>query len=214
MRDHAGLRARVGVIETGAIIPVGQVVAIPSSEDEFAEALLNWRHDFTPTWRSELAAGALVLHLPGGTVGPTPAGLAILYYQNAGQELELRAARTVEPNVFVGAAIERNLVSLRAGLPIGRWQVLRLNSVATLERDSAAAPGGSTSTANILNVQAGARYQPGDMIAFSLDYTFRDQFAVSAAPGASPFTDFRRHIAMLTIEAHYPPAASTPPRSP
>ena len=204
LRDQAGLRTRVGVIEIGEAAPAGAPV-IPGYKGEFAEALLSWRRDWTPTWTSQLGAGAFVLHVPGSNVGPTPAGSATVSYRNTGQELELRVARTVDPNVYVGAALERDLVSLRAALPIGRWQAFHLDAMADLEHDSGAGTlGGPTSTADIFFLQAGASYQPGNMFMFRLQYMFRDQFSASAAPGTSPFAVFRQQTAMFTIEAHYP----------
>lgn len=214
-RDQAGLQTRVGVIETGGVAPVGQAQGIPGRESEFAETLLTWRHDWTPTWTSEIGAGALVLHVPGNDTSLTPAGSATAAYHNTGQELELRAARTVEPNVYVGAALERDLVSVRAGLPIGRWQALRLDAMVDVEHDSGAGTlGGPTSTANILFLQAGAHYQPGNMFVYRLQYTFRDQFSASAAPGTSPFSAFSQQMVMFTVEVRYPPAVATAPRPP
>jgi hypothetical protein len=205
LRDQAGLRTRVGVVETGEAAPVGAPV-IPGYKSEFAEALLSWRRDWTPTWTSQLGAGAFVLHVPGGNMGPMPAGSATVSYRNIGQELELRVARTVDPNVYVGAALERDLVGLRAALPIGRWQAFHLDAMADLERDSGAGThGGPTTTADIFFLQGGASYQPGNMFMFRLQYMFRDQFSASAAPGASPFAAFRQQTAMFTIEVHYPP---------
>lgn len=201
-RDQAGLRTRVGVIW------IGQTALLPAREDEFAEALLAWRHDLTPAWASDLAAGASLLRISGIYVGPTPAGSAALSYRNRGRELDLRAARTVESNVYVGAAIERDLVSLGAGLPIGRWQALRLTALADLEHDSiTGAQGGPTASANILFLQAGARYQPGGMFMGHLDYSFRDQLASGTASGTSTFAAFRRQTVMFTIEMYYPPSA-------
>ena len=105
----------------------------------------------------------------------------------------------------MGAALERDLVSLRAALPIGRWQAFHLDAMADLEHDSGAGTlGGPTSTADIFFLQAGASYQPGNMFMFRLQYMFRDQFSASAAPGTSPFAVFRQQTAMFTIEAHYP----------
>jgi len=214
LRDHAGLRTRVGVIEIGEVAPAGLAV-VPGGDSEFAEALLSWKHDWTPNWTSEIGAGALVLRALGSDTALTPAGSATLAYRYASQELEFRAARTVEPNVYVGAALERDVVSLRAGFPIGRWEAFRLEAMADLEHDSGAGtPGGPTSTANILYLQAGARYQPGSMFILSLQYMFRDQFSASAAPGTSPFSAFRRQTAMFTIEVHYPPDVPTAPKSP
>jgi hypothetical protein len=204
LRDQAGLRTRVGVIEIGEAAPAGAPV-IPGYKGEFAEALLSWRRDWTPTWTSELGAGAFVLHVPGSNVGPTPAGSATVSYRNTGQELELRVARTVDPNVYVGAALERDLVSLRAALPIGRWQAFHLDAMADLEHDSGAGTlGGPTTTADIFFLQAGASYQPGNMFMYRLQYMFRDQFSASVAPGTSPFAAFRQQTAMFTIEVHYP----------
>jgi len=214
LRDQAGLRTRAGVIETGEAAPAGAPV-IPGYKSEFAEALLSWRRDWTPTWTSQLGAGAFVLHVPGSYTGPTPAGSATVSYRNTGQEIELRVARTVDPNVYVGAALERDLVSLRAALPIGRWQAFHLDAMADLEHDSGAGTlGGPTSTADIFFLQAGASYQPGNMFMYRLQYMFRDQFSASAAPGTSPFAAFRQQTAMFTIEVHYPATASTPPRAP
>jgi len=53
LRDQAGLRTRVGVIETGEAALAGAPV-IRGYKSEFAEALLSWRRDWTPTWTSQL----------------------------------------------------------------------------------------------------------------------------------------------------------------
>ena len=215
LRDQAALRTNVGVIESGEAAPAG-LQPIPGHQSELAEVLLSWRHDWTTTWTSELAAGALLLHVPGSYTGPTPAGSATLTYRNTGQELELRAARTVSPNVYVGSALERDLVSVRAGLPIGRWQALHLDGMADLEHDSGVGSlGGPTSSANVFFLQAAARYQqPGNMFMYSLQYTFRDQLSSSAAAGTSLFSAFRQQMVMFTVEVHYPAAAPTAPRAP
>ena len=203
-RDQAGLRTRVGVLWIGQTAPVG-LPLVPARQEEFAEALLGWRHDFTPSWTSDLAAGAFVLRASDADVRLTPAGSATLAYRNAGQEFEVGAARTVEPNVYVGAATERDLVGLTLGRVIGQWEALRLAAMADLEHDSTtSASGGPSPTANILVLQAGAHYQPGKIFMYSLEYTFRDQFASAAAPGSSPFYSFRRQMVMVTIDVHYP----------
>ena len=204
LRDQAGLRTRVGVIETRGSAPVGQTV-IPGRESEFAEALLGWRHSLTPDWTSDLAAGAFVVRIPDSGMHPAAAGLVSVSYQREGQALELRAARTAEPNGYLGTMLERSLVSLTAGLTIGRWQALRLDTTASFEHDSS--PGtasGTAPTANFLFFQAGARYLPGDMFMYRLQYTFRDQLSSGAAPGTSPFAAFRQQMVLLTVEVHYP----------
>lgn len=204
-RDQVGLRTRLGAIKTGQATPVGGTV-IPGREGEFAEALVGWRHDFTPTWSSDLAAGAFVIALSGSDTVVTGAGSAALSYRYIGRELDLRAARTVEPNVFLGAALERDVVSLSVVFPLGRWDALHLNALADLEHDSTAgAPGGPTPTTNILVVSAGATYQPGNMFKYRLEYTFRDQLASAAVAGITSFPSFRRQVVMFTIDVHYPP---------
>ena len=206
-RDEAGLRTRLGAIKTDQATLAGGSL-VPGREGEFAEALLSWRHDLTPSWTSDLAAGGFVLHLAGSDAVLTEAGSAALSYRHTGQELDLRAARSVEPNVYLGTAIERDLVMLSVGFPMGRWEALRLNAIADFEHDSSiGVPGGATPTANILVVTAGASYQPANMFSCRLEYTFRDQLASSAAPGTSPFPSFRRQMVMFTIEVHYPPGA-------
>jgi hypothetical protein len=202
LRDQVGLRTRVGAIETG------QTAVIPSRESEFAEALLGWRHDFTPTWTSDITAGAFVLRVSDSDAVLMPAASAALSYRHTGQEFDFRAARTVDPNVYLGAALERDLVMLSAGFPMGRWEAFRLGAIADLEHDSSiGVPGEPNPTTNILLLLASASYQPGNMFMCRLEYTFRDQLPSAAAPGTSPFPAFRRQMLMFTIEAQYPPVS-------
>jgi hypothetical protein len=206
-RDQVGLRTRLGAIKTGQAAPVGGPV-IPGREGEFAEALLGWRHDFTPTWTSDLAAGASVFHVSESPVEATPSGSATLSYRYIGREFGLRAARTVDPNVYLGTTLQRDLVMLSVGFPLGRWDTLRLNALADLEHDSGtSAPGGPTTTANIIVLLAGASYQPGNMFMCRLEYTFRDQLPSAAAPGISPIPSFLRQMVMFTLGVQYPPGA-------
>ena len=204
-RDQVGLRSRLGAIKTDQATPVGGLV-IPGREGEFAEALVGWRHDFTPTWSSDLAAGAFVVGLSGSDTVVTEAGSAALSYRYIGRELDLRAARTVDPNVFLGAALERDLVSLSVVFPMGQWDALLLNALADFEHDSTAGvPGGATPTTNIVVATAGASYQPGHMFKYRLEYTFRDQLASAAVASTTSFPSFHRQIVMFTVEVHYPP---------
>ena len=204
-RDQVGLRTRLGAIKTGQATPVGGSV-IPAREGEFAEALVGWRHDFTPTWSSDLAAGTFVLRLTGSDTVLTEAGSAALSYRYIGRELDLRAARTVEPNVYLGAALERDLVSLSVVFPMGQWDALHLNALADFEHDSTAGvPGGATPSTNIVVATAGASYQPGNMFKYRIEYTFRDQLTSAAVAGTTSFPSFHRQIVMFTVEVHYPP---------
>jgi len=141
---------------------------------------------------------------PGSNVGPTPAGSATVSYRNTGQELELRVARTVDPNVYVGAALERDLVSLRAALPIRPWQAFHLDAWPTSNMTPARVPlAGPTTTADIFFLQAGASYQPGNMFMYRLQYMFAAiSFPLAVAPArrrSPPFVSKRR---CSPIEVH------------
>jgi hypothetical protein len=204
-RDWAGLRTRLGAITASGTTSVAGQTAAVHRTGEFAELALSWQHDWTIDFRHAVAAGAFALRADESRL--LPAGSVSLLWHRTGHEIELRAARTADSNVFIGAAFERRLVSLRLALPIDRFELLRVFALADLEHDTTLATSAmSSGSANVVFVHLGISWQPGDMFAFGLEYTFRDQHASQPDAGVSAFSTFRRQTAMLTVRMQYPPS--------
>jgi hypothetical protein len=105
---------------------------------------------------------------------------------------------------MVGSAFQRRMATLTVGLPVNRLETMRLAASANVERDSpVGAPAGSGGSINVFSAQAGLGWQPGDTFAYSLAYTFRDQFASDTGDNPSAFSSFRRQTIMFTVSAGY-----------
>jgi hypothetical protein len=200
-QDRAALKGRVGAMMPIGSPPAGQTTT-SSSRSEFAEVLVGWSHDLSPDLTSELGAGVFVLR---SKPSPVPSASASLVWRRTGREIELRAARAPQSNVYLGAVYERSFVSLRVGLPVDRREALRILAAADVEHDSmAAVSGGPGGAANVFSGRFGLHWQPGDTFVYGLDYTYRDQRASATDTESSLFSTFRRQMVTLTIEMHYP----------
>jgi hypothetical protein len=201
--DSAGLRSRVGVITSGAASTQSAQPARTNATSEYGELGLSWRRDWRPDLFHTVSAGAFVLRTDKSTV--LPGGSVSLLWHRTGYEIELRAGRTAESNIYIGTVYERDSVGLRVGMPIDRLDQLRVLASADVERDtivgSSTGVGGS---ADVVFAGLAIHWQPGDMFVFGLDYTFRDQFAASYS-GNSTLASFRRQTAMVSVGVQYPP---------
>ena len=202
-RDSGGLRGRFGAIATESSSQTGQPIT-GSPNSELAQLESTWRHEWTAELTHELTAGVLFLRRDG--VRAFPAESAAVMWRRVGREIGLRAEQSAGSNIYVGTVYQRSLVSVRIGLPLDRYELLRLIASADLEHDSTSAgpsePGG---TANVFSMRFGLHWMPGNMFTYGLDYTFRDQHASAAdSGGVQTFSSFRRQLVVLTVEAQYP----------
>lgn len=208
VRGWAGLRTRLGAISSRGIATQGGQTQTTSLIGEFAQLFLSWQHDWTPSFRHVLGAGAFVLRTDESRW--QPGGSASLLWHPIGYEVELRAERAADTNVYVGAALERSLVGLQVSLPLDRLELLRAHASASLEHDSAAdTSAGSGGSVNVISLRLGMQWQPGELFVFGLEYTLRDQYASEADSGASRFATFRRQMVVLTVGMRYPPDERT-----
>jgi hypothetical protein len=196
LRDRVGLRGRAGVM-------VASTSGQPNRSASLGELVLNWHHDWTPEFTHDVAAGVLLLN--SDQVRASPAGSASVAWRSTGREIELLAARSAQSNIYVGTAYERNLVSLRTGLPLDRRELLRILALADFEHDATlAASEGTAGSANILILTLGLSWQPGNTFRYGLEYSIRDQRASATESSTSMFPTLRRQLAMFTIEMQYP----------
>jgi hypothetical protein len=201
--DWVGLGGRLGAVVASGGTQTTDTTPVPD-HSEFAQAELTWRHDWTPEVTHRLSAGASVLR--AYDVRVLPAAAASVTWRGTRHNLELRAARTTDSNIYLGAAYERSLVGLTLGFPLDRYDLLQLFLNGDLERDSmVAASGGPTGTVDVLFLRSGLHWRPGDLFTFSLEYWFRDQQGSTPNSGPSAFSSLRRQMAMLTCEIQYPP---------
>jgi hypothetical protein len=201
-RNEAGLRGRLAAMQTNAGAQAVQATNATTS-GEFAELTLDWRHEWTPDFAHELAAGVFALRMDQTRL--LPAGYARLLWRHLDEEVELGAGQTADSNIYLGAAYERRFATLHLGLSINRLETLRLLADTTLEHDTTSSvSNGAQASTDVFSARLAMRWQPGDMLAYGLEYTLRDQHALSTDSAFSPFVSFHRQVAMLTIEAHYP----------
>ena len=206
-QDSAGLLASVGAIASSnsAITDpqTGQLVA-SSRTSEFADATLSWKREWTPDFTHELTAGVFVLR--ADRTRALPAGSASAIWRHFGHEIQLRAGRSADSNIYVGAAYERTYANLHIDLTLDRLDTLRLLVEANYEHDTTTlGSSGVAGSANIFYGRLGLRWQPGDTFAYGLEYTLRDQRTAATDSGTtSPFVSLRRQTAMFTVEANYP----------
>jgi hypothetical protein len=169
---------------------------------ELAEASIVWGHQWNAEVAQELLAGVIMVRSDQSRFSPTAS--ASMTWQRPGLMLSGRLAQTADASVMVGSSYQRRLASLMLGLPVNRLETARLMASASIERATPiGASDGVGGSINVFGAQAGFGWQPGDTFAYSLAYTFRDQWA--SATGDTPSTPlaFRRQTLMLTISASY-----------
>ena len=199
--DSAGVRGRLGVMITSGSA-AGAQSTTGSRYTELAELSLVWGHQWNAEVAQELSAGVLVVRSDQDRLMPTAS--ATLTWQRPGATLTGRLAQTADYSVMVGSSYQRRMATLAVGLPVNRLETIRLVASANLERDSpvgaSAESGGSI---NVFSAQAGLGWQPGETFAYSLAYTFRDQFASDTGTSSSALSSFRRQTIMFTVSAGY-----------
>jgi hypothetical protein len=200
-RDSTGVRGRLGVMMTSGSAQGAQPTA-GSRYTELAESSLVWGHQWNAEVVQELSAGVLVMR--SDQARPMLTASAAVTWQRPGCTLSGRLAQTADYGVMVGSAYQRRMATLAVGLPVNRLETMRLVASADVEHDS---PLGSSDKSggsiNVFSGQAGLGWQPGDTFAYSLAYTFRDQFASDTGDNPSAFSSFRRQTIMLTVSAGY-----------
>jgi hypothetical protein len=200
-QDSAGLRGRLGVMKTSGFA-AGIQPTTGAGYTELAESSLVWGHQWNAEVAQELSAGVLVTRSDQARAMPTAS--AALTWQRPGGMVSGRLAQTADYSVMVGSALQRRVATLAVGLPVNRVETMRLIGSADLERDSqVGAPAGSSGSINVFSAQAGLGWQPGDTFAYSLAYTFRDQWASVAGDTPSVFSSFRRQTVMFAVSAGY-----------
>jgi len=200
-QDSAGLRGRLGVMMTSGSAAGGQPTA-ESRYTEMAESLLVWGHQWGAGVAHDLSAGVTVIR--SEKARPMLAASAGVSWQHPGFVLSGRLAQTADYGIMAGAAYQRSAATLAVGLPVNRFETMRLMASATIEHDSQiGASNESGGSINVFNAQAGLGWQPGDTFAYSLAYTFRDQWASGAGDNPSAVTSFRRQTIMFTVSAGY-----------
>jgi hypothetical protein len=199
--DSTGLRGRVGLMTTAGSAQGAQPTA-GSGYTELAESSLAWGHQWNAEVVQELSAGVLVMR--SDQARPMLTAAAAVTWQRPGSTFSGRLARTADYNVMVGTSYQRSVATLAVGLPINRLETMRLIASADVEHDSpVGAPNGSGGSINVFSAQAGMGWQPGDTFAYSLAYTFRDQFASDTGDSPSAFSSFRRQTILFTVSAGY-----------
>lgn len=206
-RDSAGLQTSLGVIEstgTGTTDPQTGLLVTPSQQSEFGDAMLSWKHEWTPELNHQASAGVFVLRTDRTRV--LPAGSATVLWRHLEHSAQLSAGRSADSNIYVGAAYERTYAMLRVDLGLDRVDTLRLLAEANLEHDTTTAGAtGTEGSANVFFGRLALRWRPGDTFRFALEYLIRDQHATSGQAGnTSPFASLNRQTVMLTVEVSYP----------
>jgi hypothetical protein len=196
--DSVGIHGQLGANSTDVGASEGP------NHAEFAQTDLAWRHEWRPEMSSQLSGGLLMLYADEART--VPAAAATVDWNDAGRAVGLRAARMADTNMYSGTIYQRDLVGLTIGLPLDRYQLLRLSASGELDHvSSPASSNGPAGTANLLILQCGLRWQPGELFTFGLEYWFRDQFASTSDSAQPAFANFRRQMAMFTIDVRYPP---------
>jgi hypothetical protein len=112
-RDAVGGDVRAGYASTEA-------PPLPRVDYYHLSAGPRWRHDYSDTWSSSLAAGATVVLSPDGKADPLvlPSGRASVLYTLDAQSAELAYAVGVIPNLLSGQLLRSHQVTLRGTTPI------------------------------------------------------------------------------------------------
>jgi hypothetical protein len=199
--DSMELRGRSGIMMASGSAAATQDTA-GVRYTELAEVSLAWGHQWSAEVAQELSAGVIVVRSDQAHFSPTAS--ASMTWQRPGFMLSGRVAQTADASVTVGRSYQRRLASLMLGLPVNRLETMRLMASASIERATPiGASDGVGGSINVFGAQAGLGWQPGDTFAYSLAYTFRDQWASDTGDTASTPLTFRRQTLMLTISASF-----------
>ncbi len=199
--DSAGVRGRLGTMMTSGSADQAQPSA-GSDYTELAESSLVWEHQWNAAVAHELSAGMIVVR--SDQVHPVPTASATVTWRRPGYTLTGRLAQTADYSVMIGSALQRRMASLATALPVNRFETMRLIASACVEHDSlVAATDGLGGSIDVFDALAGLGWQPGDTFAYSLAYSFRDQWATETGGTISAFSAFHRQSIMATVAAAY-----------
>lgn len=173
---------------------------LPGSETLQLQALVGWRHEFSPELYVGTSAGALLVDaLAVNQFTVEPVAFATLHYQTPIALAEVVLTQSSQLNVYLGQPLLVDSALARLVFPLDRLQRFRLVGVGTAQREWTIAP----------NVDAAVDLLAGDVgLAFtplaqpfyaSLDYTFQEQ--VGHTVGTTLYPSLHRQIVMLTLTA-------------
>jgi hypothetical protein len=126
VKDGLGLEATAGYSNVNATAPT------PDQSYVLGTLAPRWRHDWSRTVSSLVAAGASALLTPDGSADPLvlPFARGSLLYTPGDSTFELVAATGITPNLLTGQTLQSTDVSLRALTPIStRAQLFLVGSV-------------------------------------------------------------------------------------
>lgn len=209
-RDSVFSRVRLGVMSS-TINPTAGQTAPPNRTGEAAQLQLGWSRVWTAELSHSLGAGGFVMRMDRTQFFPSAS--ANLSWRSLGYQVDLRAARAAQSNVFIGQVYVQNLIGLQCSLPLDRQELIRASADASVERDTfEASTLGAGTTATVTMGRLGLAWQPSEIFTVAFQYMIRDQRGtfqnVSAPdPSLAIASSYRQQTAMLSVAMQYPPSS-------
>lgn len=166
------------------------------------QALVGWRHEFSPAAFVGASAGVLVLDTLGGGSGGLnvePVATGIAHYQTKVALAELIVSQSLQLNVYLGQPLLVDGAIGRLVIPLDRLERLNLVGVGTAQRQWSFGPP-LAAAVDLLAADVGLAFRPLTYpILASLDYTAQEQ--IGHTVGMTPYPSLHRQVVMLTVTA-------------
>ncbi|HVY41108.1 MAG TPA: hypothetical protein VHM31_24395, partial [Polyangia bacterium] len=165
------------------------------------QALVGWRHEFSPAAFVGASAGVLVLDTLGGGGGfnVEPVATGIAHYQTKVALAELIVSQSLQLNVYLGQPLLVDGAIGRLVIPIDRLERLNLVGVGTAQRQWSFGPP-LTAAVDLLAADVGLAFRPLTYpFLAALDYTAQEQ--IGHTVNMTPYPSLHRQVVMLTLTA-------------
>ncbi|HEX8950438.1 MAG TPA: hypothetical protein VF945_01265 [Polyangia bacterium] len=192
-------------------------VPVGFSQKQVLTTLLGrWRRDWSPSWSSEAALGAVnAVGVSNDPMAPNqtawePSALAAIRYARELAIGELRYAHDVTPNPLAGSTFSTDEAALQAGLPIVRAKMfLGATAAYQFARQLPLLAGVQRATAHVALVDFTIGWQPRPEVGVFARYSLYDQFGakpVGTVPATLP--DLTRNTVLVGVNVIYPAVAA------
>ena len=195
-----------------AYTPVDPATTVfPSGHTLFGRALAGWQRELSPSWKTDIAAGPLVMYKPEGSGIIAPAGVAQLIFARHPWFATLAVSQQAAPNLFLGEATLNDAALVRVALPLTRSELVFVTGFAgyiyariadgqgTVGRAYDQRTAGASLSVRLLKLP----------LAAALLYTIIDQDGGVIAGRMVP--DFFRQTLMLNVTGVFMWGKGTPP---
>lgn len=165
------------------------------------QALVGWRHEFSPAAFVGASAGVLVLDTlgDGGGLSVEPVATGIAHYQTKVALAELIVSQSLQLNVYLGQPLLVDGAIGRLVIPLDRLERLNLVGVGTAQRQWSFGPP-LAAAVDLLAADVGLAFRPLTYpLVAALDYTAQEQIGHTVA--MTPYPSLHRQVVMLTLTA-------------